>query len=62
MFDHGRDLQLAYEEGYKDAKKKFSPPKGKWLTEDGTICCSVCGKVGNNRFANYCWYCGADMR
>lgn len=62
LVDFGRELRLAYEEGYKDAQKKFATPKGQWLKEGGNIVCSNCQKIGNNKFANYCWYCGADMR
>lgn len=33
---------------------------GKWIIEDGHVCCSECGEISKEY--NYCPFCGADMR
>lgn len=33
---------------------------GKWIIDDGHVCCSECGEICKEY--NYCPYCGADMR
>lgn len=32
---------------------------GKWIIEDGHVCCSECGEISKE--FNYCPYCGARM-
>lgn len=32
---------------------------GKWVIEDGHVCCSECGEISKEY--NYCPYCGARM-
>ena len=32
---------------------------GKWVIEDGHVCCSECGEISKEY--NYCPYCGAKM-
>lgn len=33
--------------------------RGKWIIEDGHVCCSECGEISKEY--NYCPFCGARM-
>lgn len=45
----------------EDAKTIDAEPvrHGKWIIEDGHVCCSECGEISKEY--NYCPYCGARM-
>ncbi len=53
-----------YDKGYKDGKAERK--KGKWIRNaNGTYSCSLCQSwIPNEQwyYANYCLFCGADMR
>ena len=55
--------EQAYMQGYEDGKKSR---KGKWIENDnGTWSCNRCHSWipdEQHYYANFCLYCGADMR
>lgn len=63
MFDIGRDLVNAYNQGFNDGVKSVERKHGKWITKYPLSTCSVCEQTMIlHDFANYCPNCGADMR
>lgn len=61
----GKDYNL-YLEGYKQGRKDFGRPQGKWVEKQITpaSCTYVCSKCGTEEviLSNFCRDCGADMR
>lgn len=57
----GKDYNL-YLEGYKQGRKDFGRPQGKWINKHFEHAdCSLCGRT-NDYHGDFCKYCGADMR
>lgn len=61
-FDQEIDIQRSVMKsmGYEYVGKNTDTVRhGKWVVEDGHVCCSECGEISKEY--NYCPYCGARM-
>ena len=56
-----KDYNL-YLEGYKQGRKDFGRPQGKWICDYRTCKCSVCNFTTVIDTYNYCPNCGAEMQ
>lgn len=60
-----KDAQYFYNYGYREAKRKYKGPNGRWLyhEEAENYECSYCGRTFDFDYRmNFCGFCGADMR
>lgn len=44
-----------------DLQPTIEPKRGRWITWDGGICCSLCRAEYESETMNYCPNCGAKM-